>query len=112
MKTRYVTNSHSNILKTNKYVTCNLIQKKNAIGYMWLKSAWRSPFLSSAVRTVRTLSSSYMRLGLFVFGTKAIFPLGITGSTTHALCIEYGLELARRCKLLFAASSSRISGAQ
>jgi hypothetical protein len=109
MKTRYVTDSHSSTLKTNKYVTCNLIFKKISIGYMWLKSAWCSPFLSS---TVRTLSSSYMQLGLFVSGTKVICPLGITGSATHALCIEYGLELARRCKLLFAESSSRISGAQ
>jgi hypothetical protein len=68
--------------------------------------------LSSAVRTLRTISISYMQLGLFFSGTKAICPLGITGSTTHALCIEYGLKHARRCKLLFAASSSRISGAQ
>lgn len=112
MKTRYVTNSHSNMLKTNKYVTAINTKKKIAMGYMWLKIAWFSPFLSSAVRTLRTISISYMQLGLFFSGTKAICPLGITGSTTHALCIEYGLKHARRCKLLFAASSSRISGAQ
>lgn len=111
MKTRYVTNSHSDALKTDKYVTCNLVLK-NAIRYMWLKSAWCSPFLSSAVRTFSTLSSSYMQLGLFFSGTKTLCPLGISSSTTRALCIEYGLEHARRCKVIFAASSSMISGAQ